>query len=285
MSRNKRILSTLGIIILLALALTLNFYLQIDYFHEIGFVIGLAAISIALLDISKVVSETLFFRIRQKPTRIILASFSLVLILISAYTSFSVRQWHSVQAYQVAETENSETTLYNTRTKEKKERTNAQLSGLEGQIKTKQSLIASLKDDEEGKWLRHRYNKEIDQLSRQKAPLIMELNKLDQQITRQKHNKISFHQALTRTFGVSGIGLESITNIVIAFTVEGIILFLCFSLSHLYRSNSAMSGTAASGAKQYDQTSHKGDQPIDLRSIREDFGKKRGDKSREMRAG
>ncbi|HEO66084.1 MAG TPA: hypothetical protein ENI73_09480, partial [Spirochaetes bacterium] len=91
MSRTKRILSTLGIIILLTLALTLNFFLQIDYFHEIGFVLGLAVISIALLDISKVVSETLFFRLRQKSTRIILAGFSLILILISAYTTFSYR--------------------------------------------------------------------------------------------------------------------------------------------------------------------------------------------------
>ncbi|GMT49657.1 MAG: hypothetical protein IEMM0008_1196 [bacterium] len=284
MSRNKRIFSTLGIIILLALALTLNFFLQIDYFHEIGFVIGLAVISIALLDISKVASETLFFRIRHKPTRIILASFSLILILISAYTSFSVRQWHSVQTYQKAETKHSENTLYNSRVKEKKDRLNTQLRGLESQIKTKQSLITSLKDDQEGKWLRHRYNKEIDQLSRQKAPLIVGLNKLDQQTTHQD-NELSFHEALTRTFGFSGLGIESVTNIVIALTVEGIIIFLCFSLSHLYRSSSAMGGTVAPVLKQYDQASHKGDQPIDLRSIREDFRGNRGDKSHKMRAG
>ncbi len=284
MSRTKRILSTLGIIILLTLALTLNFFLQIDYFHEIGFVLGLAVISIALLDISKVVSETLFFRLRQKSTRIILAGFSLILILISAYTTFSYRQWHSFQAHQKAEVKQSENTLYNTRIKEKKERLNTQLSGLDGQIKTKESLIISLKDDQEGKWLRHRYNKEIDRLSRQKAPLIMELNKLDQQVTRPKDD-ITFHQALTHTFGVSGLGLESVTNIVIALTVEGIILFLCFSFSHLYRSSSTMSGEGTSLVDQDEHLSNKSDQPIDLRSIREDFRENRGNKPPKMRAG
>ncbi len=284
MSRTKRILSTLGIIILLALALTLNFFLQIDYFHEIGFVLGLAIISIALLDISKVVSETLFFRLRQKSTRIILAGFSLILILISAYTTFSYRQWRSFQAHQKAEVKQNEYTLYNTRIQEKKARINTQLSGLEGQIKTKQSLITSLKDDQKGKWLRHRYNKEIDRLSRQKAPLIVELNKLDQKATLQKDD-ISFHQALTYTFGVSGLGLESVTNVVIALTVEGIILFLCFSFSHLYRSSSTMSETAAPLVGQGDHLSNKSDQPIDLRSIREDFRKNQGDKPPKMRAG
>ncbi len=233
----KKFFSALGLLILLSLALTLNFILQQDYFNQIGFAGIVVFISIILLDTSKVLSETMFFRIKHCIAKYILAVFSIVLLIISAYTTFSVRQHKTYMAHTSIEKDNQSITEKNTSIKQQKQRLQDQISSIDGQIKTKQSLITSLQDDEKGKWLRHRYNKEIDKLDIQKSPLLKEINKLDKQIIPIDKKKVSLQTALALSIGIKAMKIETITNLTIALTIEGIIIFLCYSLSFVLRTN------------------------------------------------
>lgn len=228
----KRLILYIGIFIFLAMALTLNFVLQKDYFMELGFLPWVIVISILLLDGSKILSEIVFFKYKGK-TRIYIGIFSAILILLSAYTTFGVREWKSVAAQLKNDNKNNSHLVKLNRYKEQKSRLDSQFNSLEKQIKVKQDLIASLKKDNNAKWLRHRYNKEIGKLNKEKEKVIAKLEELD------KNNKFNFKKAVTLTdalslsLGIHSENLETLTNAIIAITVEGIIVFLSFSLSHL----------------------------------------------------
>jgi len=291
-SKQKRILAIFGISLLLSLALILNIFLQLDYFKEIGFVLFLALISISLLDISKIVSETMFFKIKKIVPKIILSFFSLLLISISAYTTFSVRQWHSVKSMAIVDTGNKKLTNTNTRLVDRKKRLESQLTSLQSQISTKQAMIKSLpafgRYGRSNKWLKHRYNKEIGKLNNQKTLLLTKIDDVDAKITPVTQQKLSLQQAISSSIGISGLLLETITNLTIAFTVEGIILFLCYSLSYVLKMGQSVDRKGAEEAdienrnRTFFTKEDIGEDIIDLKSIRGDLGLTQADFAKKM---
>lgn len=226
-----------GIAVFLVLALTLNFILQKDYFAEIGFAGWVITISIILLDGSKILSEIFFFKLKWGPARISLGLFSILLLLLSAYTTFGVRQWKAHQAQLNTEYANSSVLAYNKRIKLAKQRLDKQLESLEKQIQTKESMISALKEDDKGKWLRHRYNKEMSKLNNDKKWLLKKIEDKETQIKPIDNKKVSLSDSLAAAFGMSVQRLETATNIIVALTVEAIIIFLCYSLSYSLNNN------------------------------------------------
>lgn len=226
-----------GIILFLLLALTLNFVLQKDYFSEIGFAGWVITISIILLDGSKILSEIFFFKLKWGPSRISLGLFSILLLLLSAYTTFGVRQWKAHQAQLNTDFANSSVLAYNKRIRLAKQRLERQLDSLENQIQTKESMISALQEDDKGKWLRHRYNKEMTRLNNDKKQLIKQIEAKEAQFKPFDKKKVSLSDSLAASFGVSVQKLETATNIIVALTVEAIIIFLCYSLSYSLSNN------------------------------------------------
>lgn len=227
----KKIFMFLGVLFFLGLALTLNFVLQKDYFLELGFLPWIIVISILLLDGTKILAEILFFKYKGR-TQVLLGLFSLTLILLSAYTTFGVREWKSVQAQLKSENKNNSHLVQIKRYKDQKGRLDNQFNSLEKQIKVKEELISALKEDSKGKWLRHRYNSEIGKLNKEKEKVIAKLEKLDKENTFSFEKDVTLTDALSLSLGIQSEKLETATNAIIALTVEGIIVFLCFSLSH-----------------------------------------------------
>ncbi len=236
MNVKQKIILIVGIVFFLILALVLNFTLQRDYFHEIGISGLIVLITIVLLDGTKVMSETLFFKFKKPMAKLLLGSFALVLLIISAYTTFSVRQWKSVQSFQNVEQQNQSMKDANNIIGEKKKRLQDQIESLDEQIKAKQDLIKDLKEYENALWLKRKYSKEIDAINQKKLPLIKDLNQLDSKLIPIDKKKISLQNALAISLNLPAMKLETVTNIVIALTVEAIIIFLCYSLSYVMKS-------------------------------------------------
>lgn len=221
----------LGVFIFLVMALTLNFVLQKDYFLELGFTWWIIVLSILLLDGTKILSEILFFKYKGR-TQIFLGIFSVTLILLSAYTTFGVREWKSVAAQLKSDNKNDSHITQMKMYKEQKGRLDIQFNSLEKQIKMKEDLINSLKDDQNGKWLRHRYNKEIGELNKEKEKVLIRLDNLDKENNFNFQKEVTLTDALSISLGIQSDRIETATNAIIALTVEGIIIFLCFSISH-----------------------------------------------------
>lgn len=231
MRKNKNTYLTVAIAVLVLTGLYINFILQKDFLIQLGFDGMLAIVCILFFDASKIISEILFFKLKKITPKLIVRTFAVVLIFLSVYATFSVRTWKSRSNFQSLENANALLNNKNKEIKATKNRLTNQLESLEDQIKMKRTMILSFSDQNQNKWITFRYNKEINKLSEQKTAL---LKKIDDVVTKKvlaTNQKLSLQQAMEESIGTGSEKLEIITNLVIALVTDGIILFLCFSLS------------------------------------------------------
>ncbi len=230
--------------ILLATGLYINFILQKDFLTKLGFEGLLAIICILFFDASKIISEIVFFNLKSISSKLIIGTFALLLVFLSVYTTFSERTWKSQVKTLEMEDYNHGIQEQNQLIEDSKKRLKSQLNDLDEQIATKRNLITKLKEDSgknNDKWLLFQYNKEIfqynkeiDKLNKDKSVLLARIDKIDKTKVINPKKHYSLKEALKNGLGiVQGENLEVVSNLVIAVVTDGIILFLCFSLSFL----------------------------------------------------
>ncbi len=244
MTKGKSTALIVLVSILLATGLYINFILQKDFLTQLGFEGLLAIVCILFFDASKIISEIVFFNLKSISSKLVIGTFALLLVLLSVYTTFSVRTWKSQMKFQETKDYNHAIQERNQQIENSKQRLRSQMDDLNEQIKTKRNLITKLKEDSNknnDKWLLFQYNKEIflynkeiDKLNKDKSGLMTRIDKVDKTKVINPKKHYSLKEALKKGLGaVQGENLEVITNFVIAVITDGIILFLCFSLSFL----------------------------------------------------
>lgn len=231
----KNIFLILIITILLFTGLYINFILQQDFLTQFGFEGYIAILCIIFFDASKVMSEILFFQVRNFITKLSVGLFAFSLIFLSIYTTFSVRTWKS----QITIHESKNITLSVKEEEEKaervKNRVKQQIESLDEQIEIKKSIIISLNKANKSKnaWLISVYNKKLDQFTKDKIKLLRELEDIEKAKKTGVHAPLTLTKAMKERLGEKGENLELATNLVIAVLTDSIILFLCFGLSFL----------------------------------------------------
>ncbi|GMT49581.1 MAG: hypothetical protein IEMM0008_1120 [bacterium] len=253
--------------ILLATGLYINFILQKDFLTKLGFEGLLAIICILFFDASKIISEIVFFNLKSISSKLIIGTFALLLAFLSVYTTFSERTWKSQVKSLEMEDYNHAILERNLQIENSKKRLKTQLKSLDEQIDTKRNLITKLKEDSNknnDKWLLFQYNKEIfqynkeiDKLNKDKSGLLSQIDTIDRTKVINPKKHYSLKDALKNGIGaVQGENLEIISNLVIAVVTDGIILFLCFSLSFL----------AGARVQVIKEESHSSSQPVTVPS-------------------
>ncbi len=235
MTQSKNIYLISIIALLLITGLYINFILQKDFLTQQGFDGLLAVICICFFDASKIISEIVFFKMKGLASKIAIGVFAVILIFLSVYTTFSVRTWKSQLTFYEMESSRKDLNAKNKQIDDRKSRLATQLKSLEEQIHTKREMIQSINSDRRTKnnWLSFQYNKEIDKLNEQKLSLLKKIDSIDQKKILTTDKQISLHKAMSQALGNEGQNLELLTNLMIALVTDGIILFLCFSLSFL----------------------------------------------------
>ena len=221
----------ISISVLLLTGLYINFILQKDFLTQIGFEGFLAIICILFFDSSKIISEILFFRMKNFMSRFIVGIFAILLIFLSIYTTFSVRTWKSQQTFKTTENRNMSFKERNKQIEESKQRLTNQLTSLEEQIKMKRDLVHEMNNKNQNKWITFRYNKEINTLNEQKLLLLKKIENLNTEVVFSTKETTTLPQAMIDKLGGKGEELELLINLIIASVTDGIILFLCFGLS------------------------------------------------------
>ncbi len=233
----KKHLPILIVLSLIFLALALNYLLQIDFFsYTYGHII--AIIYIIVLDSSKLITELLYFHLSiNKLAKCLVGVLGLILVSLSFFSSFSIRVHKSLNSNFAVESKKDLVKRVDGSIEHKKAMYKREISSIDDQIRLKQGLIKSLrKNSKTNKYLKYRYNQEIDNKIKEKKGYLDKLARVyDEDISEKRNDKdkpvkLSFHESLSKAFKTDPLIIDLLINGCSAIVIELIIIFLSYLL-------------------------------------------------------
>lgn len=236
MNKIKKYLLTAILSFFLINGIYINIILDRDFLAQIGLEGHIILASLIFFIGTKVIAEYFFFSLKGLKKWFV-GFYALFIITASILSIFFIRVWKAEKIYSQKESFNSIVQKKNQQRSQKINLYKDRLKELKEQINLKKSLIQKA-DKIENKWLRHRYNKEINELSKEEKNIFSQyLALINQPIKKEKH-KESLQSTLDKTFGHQSKSFLTFVNLILAILVDGSLILLSFGLSYILKTES-----------------------------------------------
>lgn len=231
LTKPKKIFYTMILSCFLVAGLYINFELDRDFLTQFGFSGLFVVVSILFFIGLKIIAEFLFFKL-QGVAKYLVGIFALFVIIGSITSIFFIRIYKSESMFQHQQAVNTSIENQKNEMSQNKSLLLSQINSVDEQIKLKMSLIGSL-DGENNKWLKHRYNNEINALNAQKTALLDKFSNLKGTSSPivQKEKVATLHDSLNRVFGVGGDKLTLGVNLIFTIFVDTALLLLIYGIA------------------------------------------------------